>query len=94
MEAICGANCEECSLYQNKSCKGCKEINACPFGKKCWIAEYIEVGEKQSFEELKKELMNEFNTLEIDGFPKIEELYPLHGSFVNLEYSLPNNEKV
>ena len=26
--------------------------------------------------------------------PKVEELYPLNGSFVNLEYILPNNKKV
>ncbi len=26
--------------------------------------------------------------------PKIKELYPLHGEFVNLEYTLPNGEKI
>ena len=26
--------------------------------------------------------------------PKIEELYPLHGEFVNMEYPLPNGEHV
>ena len=93
MEAICGANCEECSLYQ-KTCKGCKETNGCPFGKKCWIAKYIEVGGKESFTTFKKQLIEEINSLNIDGLPTIEELYPLHGAFVNLEYVLPNQEKV
>ena len=93
MESICGANCEECALYKNK-CKGCKATDGCPFGEKCWIANYIEVGGKESFESLKKELINEFNSLNIDGMPEIEELYPLHGEFVNMEYPLPNGEYV
>lgn len=93
MESICGANCSECELYKNKNCKGCKETNACPFGKKCWIAKYIELGNKDQYEEFKKQLIEEFNSLKIDGMPKIEELYPLHGSFVNLEYPLPNGNK-
>ena len=85
MRTICGANCEDCELF-NKKCKGCN--------KKCWIAKYIEIGDKSNFKELKKELINEFNSLNIDGMSKIDELYPLHGSFVNLEYELPNGKKV
>ena len=92
MEAICGANCEECKLLKNNKCKGCKNTDGCPFGKKCWIAKYIEVGGKTSFESLKKELINEFNSLNIDGMPMIEELYPLYGEFVNMDYPLPNGK--
>ena len=91
MLGLCGANCEECDLYNNE-CKGCN--NGCPFGKKCWIAKYIEVGGKESFEEFENVIINEINTLEIEGMPKIDNLYPLHGGFVNLEYTLPNKEKV
>ena len=94
MEAICGANCEDCELLKSKKCKGCKNTNGCPFGKKCWIAKYIEVGDKESFETLKKEIISEFNSLSIDGMPKIKELYPLHGEFVNMEYPLPNGNHV
>ena len=93
MKSICGANCEECVLFKNSKCKGCKETNGCPFGKKCWIAKYIEVGGKDEFNSLKKELISEINSINIDGMPKIEDLYPLHGEFVNLEYLLPNGEK-
>ena len=93
MEAYCGANCEECELY-NKKCKGCINTKGCPFGKKCWIASYVEIGGKTSFEELKKELIDEINSLKVVGMPKIDELYALHGSFVNLEYNLPNGKKV
>ena len=94
MDAICGANCEECELFKNTKCRGCKNTNGCPFGKKCWIAKYIEVGGEEKFNTLKNELIDEFNSLNIDGMPKIEELYPLHGEFVNMEYSLPNGEKI
>ena len=93
MKAICGANCEECELF-NKGCKGCRETNGCPFGKKCWIAKYIEIGGDNSFEELKSQLIEDFNSLSIDGMPKIDMLYPLHGAYVNLEYLLPNGNKV
>ncbi len=92
MKGLCGANCEDCSLYNTK-CKGCKETKGCPFGKKCWIAKYIEVGGKDSFNELKKVLVDEINSLQIEGMPKLSDLYPLHGSFVNLEYTLPNGNK-
>ena len=93
MKTICGANCEECSLYNN-SCKGCINTNACPFGKKCWIAKYIEVGEQENFDKLKKDIIDEFNSLNIIGMPKVDELYPLQGSYVNLEYELPNKNKI
>lgn len=93
MKAICGANCSECQLYNNK-CKGCKNTFGCPFGKKCWIATYIETGGKEEFNKFKEKLINEFNSLNIEGMPKIDELYPLHGEFVNLEYSLPNETKI
>ena len=94
MEAICGANCEECEIFKNNKCKGCKNTNGCPFGNKCWIAKYIEIGDNNSFNLLKKELIDEFNALNIEGMPKIDELYPLHGEYVNLEYTLPNGEKI
>lgn len=94
MKAICGADCNKCELFKNNKCKGCKNTNGCPFDKKCWIAKYIELGEKESFEEIKKEIINEFNSLNIVGMPNIEELYPLHGADVNIEYSLPNRGKV
>jgi len=94
MKSICGANCDECGLYQNNKCQGCVETKGCPFGKKCWIAKYIEVGDMSSFEQFKKEIITEFNNLNIDGMPEIKELNPLHGEYVNLEYPLPNGTKV
>ena len=94
MKSICGINCSECELLKNNKCKGCLCADGSPFGKKCFIANYIEIGGKENLELLKKELINEFNSLNIDGMPKIEELYSLHGEFVNMEYPLPNGEYV
>ncbi len=94
MIGICGADCSECELFKSKNCQGCKNTNGCPFGKKCWIAKYIEVGGLESFEEQKELLLKEINSLGIGGMPIIKELYPLHGAFVNLEYPLPNREKI
>ena len=91
MESICGANCDECMF--NKKCKGCKNTNGCPFGKKCFIASYIEIGGKEHFELLQKALIDEINSLEIEGMPKLNELFPLHGSLINLEYMLPSGKK-
>ena len=50
MNGLCGANCSDCELLKNKKCKGCKNTNGCPFGSKCWIANYIEMGGKDSFD--------------------------------------------
>lgn len=94
MKAVCGANCKECNLFKCNKCKGCNNTKGSPFGKKCWIFKYIEIGGKDSFEKIKGQIMEELNSLKIDGMPKIEELYPLHGAFVNLEYTLPNGNKV
>lgn len=94
MESICGVDCEICEYGEKLKCKGCKETAGCPFNKKCFIAKYMEVGGKESFDKLKKELIDEFNLLNVDGMPKINELFPLNGSFVNLEYPLLNGGNV
>lgn len=94
MKSICGANCCECELYQNKKCLGCLKTKACPFGKKCFIANYIEVGGRESFEKFKEKLLKEINSFSIEGLPEVKELYPLLGSFINVEVPIPNNQKV
>ena len=92
MESICGADCNNCGYGKKQNCKGCKATGGCPFGKKCLVAKYILTGGKESFEELKTQLINEINDLKIPGMPKINELNALNGSFVNLNYPLPNGE--
>ena len=57
--------------------------------------QYIKIGGKEKFEEFKKQIIDEFNTLlHIEGLPKVEKLNVLSGSFVNLEYRLPNGNFV
>ena len=92
MESICGANCNDCGYGKNNNCKGCKETNGCPFGKQCFIAKYILTGGKENYELFKKQLVDEINNLNIEGMPKIDDLNPLNGSFVNLSYPMPNGE--
>ena len=94
MESLCGADCSNCNYGKNQKCKGCKETNGCPFGKQCFIAKYILTGGKENFETFKKQLMEEFNSLSINGMPEIKELYPLNGAFVNLKYPLSNGKHV
>ena len=55
---------------------------------------YEELGGGEKFEELKKQLIGEFNALNIEGMPKVEKLNALVGSYVNLEYRLPNGKTV
>lgn len=43
---------------------------------------------------LKKQLIEEFNALNIKGMPKVEKLNALVGGYVNLEYTLPNGNHV
>ena len=94
MNGYCGANCSECNLYQNQKCQGCMNTNGCPFGKKCWIAKYIEISGANQFEQFEDQLLEEINSLNVLGMPTVDDLYPLLGSFVNLEYPMPNGEKV
>lgn len=91
-KAICGANCAECGFHE--SCKGCAETNGCPFGKKCAIAKYIELGGFEAYCEFKNGLIDEINALNIEGMAKLTQLTPLVGSFVNLEYPLANGTTV
>ncbi len=55
---------------------------------------YEELGGGKKLEELKRKLIDEINALKIEGMPKLEKLNALVGSFVNLEYRLPNGTTV
>lgn len=91
-KSICGANCNECP--SKESCKGCSETNGCPFGKQCFIAKYILTGGMDNYRKFKDDLISEINALNVSGMEKVSELYPLVGSFVNLEYPLPSGNTV
>ena len=94
MESICGANCSDCGYGKNNNCNGCRKSKGCPFGKQCFIAKYILTGGKENYEIFKSQLIDELNELNIPGMPKIKELFPLNGAFVNLKYPLSNGSTV
>lgn len=55
---------------------------------------YKQLGGNINFEEFKKTLIEEINVLKIEGMPKLEKLNALVGSYINLEYRLPNGKMV
>lgn len=91
-KSICGIDCDTCGFGKDSGCKGCTELHGCPFGKKCFIAEYIELGGEESYRQFKEKLIGEFNALSVPGMPKIQELFALCGAFVNLAYPMPSGE--
>ena len=38
--------------------------------------------------------MDEFNSLNVPGMPRIEDLYAINGSYVNIAYPMPNGYEV
>ena len=48
----------------------------------------------EKFEEFKRKLIDEINTIGVEGMPKVETLNALVGGYVNLEYRLPNGKTV
>lgn len=93
-KSICGADCNNCGYGKNNGCKGCADSKGCPFGKECFIAKYISMGGVDSYNSFKEKLTEEFNSLNIPGMPKINDLFPLNGAFVNLAYPMPNGSFV
>ncbi|MBQ7625214.1 MAG: helix-turn-helix domain-containing protein [Clostridia bacterium] len=51
---------------------------------------YEELSDNGEFEAFKKKLCGEINDLKVEGMPKVKKLNALVGSFINLEYRLPN----
>lgn len=93
MKSLCGANCEVCQ--SNKTCKGCEATDCKPFGKKCFVAEYIKTSGIESYKAFKNNLLIEINSLlGTLGIPNADALYELSGEFVNLPYTLPSGNNV
>lgn len=82
------------SAVSKKNARAVPKQRAVPLGGECIAAEYIKAGGMEHFLAFKKQLIEEFNGLGIDGMPEITELYELCGIHVNLEYPLPSGEKV
>ena len=78
-------------IFNEEYCKWCYSDGE--FTLDFW-QRYSELGGEEKFEEFKKQLIDEFNALKIEGLPKVESLNVLSGRFINLEYTLQNGEKV
>ena len=78
-------------VFNEEYCKWC--YNDGEFTLDFW-KKYSELGGEAEFENFKKDLISEFNELAVEGLPKVESLNVLSGSFVNLEYTLPNGTVV
>lgn len=92
MESICGVDCcSECPKLNE--CGGCTKTQGHPFGGRCVAAECVKQGGFDKFHELKNTLINEINALNIENL-KVSDLNLLNGFFVNMEYELPNGQKV
>ena len=93
MLSICGADC--CLKCDKKDeCGGCIKTDGHPFGDGiCVAAECIKKDGFNAFLNLKKEIIEEINSLKIDGL-EITDLNLLNGFYVNLEYQLDNGQSV
>lgn len=81
---------EKDGLFNEEYCKWCYADG--DFTMDFW-KQYINLGGKEKFDEFKQQIINEFNTLlHVDGLPKVQDLNVLSGSFINLEYRLPNGQ--
>jgi len=78
-------------VFNEEYCKWC--YNEGEFTLDFW-KKYSSLGGEEKLEEFKKQLMEEFNALNIEGLPRVESLNVLSGSFINMEYTLENGEKV
>lgn len=90
-ESICGIDCGKCEL--RGTCNGCAKTKGRPFGGECVVAMCFKEGEDVlcSF---RKDLITAFNTLNIQDMEEVTELNALKGSFINIEYALPNGQVV
>jgi len=92
MKTICGIDCRGCGFKD--SCNGCEETNGHPLGGECITAECYKAGGEACFIACWNRLIDEFNSLGIVDMPTITTLCQLCGAYVNLEYPLPNGEKI
>ena len=95
----CGMPMDDCNLSRETDgtlneeyCKWCYSEGE--YTLDIW-KRYAEIGGREGFEEFKRQLICEFNDLlRIEGLPRVENLNVLSGEFINMEYTLPNGERV
>lgn len=89
--SMCGIDCTKCGLIS--TCNGCAKTKGKPFGGECMVALCLKSGEN-ALCELKKNLIAAFNALGIQDMEEVTELNALKGSFINIEYTLPNGQVI
>ena len=90
-KSICEIDCMKCEL--KSTCNGCAETKGHPFGAECLVAFCLKDGWNVLCE-FKKNLITAFNALNIQDMEEVTELNALKGSFINIEYTLPNGHIV
>ena len=78
-------------LFNEDYCKWCYADGS--FTMDYW-KRYANLGGEENFERFKRQIIDEFNALHIEGMPKVDHLNVLPGSFINLEYRLPGGQYV
>ena len=87
LEADADVSKEADGLFNEDYCRWCYTDGE--FTLDYW-KRYSALGGEEGFAQFKAKLMEEFNALKVEGLPKVESLNVLAGSFINLEYRLPN----
>ena len=94
----CGMTLEDAVISKEKDggfnedyCSGCYAEGE--FTLDVW-KQYAAIGGEKMLEAFKQTLAEEFNALQIEGLPRVENLNVLPGHFVNMEYTLPNGSRV
>ena len=91
-KSICRLDC--CGACRRREdCGGCIKTEGHPFGGRCIAAEIVKQRGFAAFEKFKKKLIDEFNSLGIEGL-EVKDLNLLNGFYVNLEYPLANGQTV
>lgn len=77
--------------FNENYCKWCYQEGSFTLD---FFQRYAELGGDEGFEQFKQQLADEFNALHIEGLPRVEGLNVLTGSYINLEYTLPNGIRI
>ena len=95
----CGRPIEDCDIsretdgnFNEEYCEWCYAGGE--FTLDIW-KECVKQGGQDKLEQFKHKLISELNAiLQLEGLPMVQNLNVLPGEFVNMEYKLPNGEKV
>lgn len=97
--SICGIDCTKCEL--KNTCGGCAKTNGRPFKGECVVAACCLNNQHKCCSEctaascgLKEKLIEEFNLLGISDMAKVTSLNSLKGSYINVEYTLPDGKRI